>query len=315
MDIKQPSATPSPGSPAMRVTAPVVTAPTTSAHPPPEAPEPPAAPASPSGHSARRLVHAAPVKLDISSGIAAGAERIVVYADPGLGKSTIAAFLPKPLFIDIEGGTRRLPVARVPKPDQSPLDWLGLRGVVAALIENPRGVKTVVLDSATVAENLCRNYIVDTRPDEKGRMVSSIEGYGFGKGMQHVAEEFDLLIADFDRLIQRHSVNVCLIAHAINATVTSNEKEDYVRSEPHLYAGDKNKRGSIRDRVFQWSDFCVFISFDKLIEDSKAVGSGTRTAYTQQLPKHLAKSRGRPVNVSFTEQDPARLWRELGIVS
>lgn len=42
--------------------------------------------------------------------------KVVVYGPEGIGKSTFAAQFPNPLFIDIEGGTKHMDVARTPKP-------------------------------------------------------------------------------------------------------------------------------------------------------------------------------------------------------
>lgn len=42
--------------------------------------------------------------------------KALIYGHEGIGKSTMAAMLPDPVFIDVENGTAQLPVARMPRP-------------------------------------------------------------------------------------------------------------------------------------------------------------------------------------------------------
>ena len=57
--------------------------------------------------------------MKISSGKIHGAQKIVLYGPEGIGKTTFAAQLPRPLFIDTEGGTRHIDGQRVEeRPDR-----------------------------------------------------------------------------------------------------------------------------------------------------------------------------------------------------
>ena len=48
--------------------------------------------------------------LKISNGRIARAQKVVLYGSEGIGKSTLAAQFPNPLFIDTEGGTAHMDV-------------------------------------------------------------------------------------------------------------------------------------------------------------------------------------------------------------
>ena len=37
---------------------------------------------------------------------------LLIYGPPGIGKSTLASLAPKPIFIDVENGLRRLKVEK-----------------------------------------------------------------------------------------------------------------------------------------------------------------------------------------------------------
>ena len=42
--------------------------------------------------------------------------KVVIYGPEGIGKSTLAAKFPRPLFIDTEGSTRHMDVQRTERP-------------------------------------------------------------------------------------------------------------------------------------------------------------------------------------------------------
>ena len=52
----------------------------------------------------------------VSSGVIHAPVKVVLYGPEGIGKSTFAAKFPSPVFIDTEGGTKKLNVNRLPQP-------------------------------------------------------------------------------------------------------------------------------------------------------------------------------------------------------
>lgn len=54
--------------------------------------------------------------MEIIKGKIPGAKKVVVYGPEGIGKSTFASMFPAPLFIDTEGSTKSMDVARTPSP-------------------------------------------------------------------------------------------------------------------------------------------------------------------------------------------------------
>lgn len=284
----------------------------------PPAPAPPApAPPAPQAKRSPRATLPPKVKLHIRSGPQADPDRILIYGTGGIGKSTLAAFLPAPLFFDIEGGTTKMNVSRDDNVDEHGLGqewtWLALRGKLASLAsEIPPGVRTVVIDSITRVEELLKEYVIETRRTEKGNLVDSIDGFGWGKGWQFVYDEIYALLGDLDR-VRARGVYTCLIAHTVSSNAPNPSGEDYMRWEPLVYAGDKRGRASIRDLLKNWADQMLFLGYDVWAEDGKGKGSGTRTIYSSELPTHVAKSRTKAVAIPFTLHDPGAIWRELGI--
>lgn len=249
------------------------------------------------------------VELEPSSGPVLGAaDRIVIYGTGGIGKSTLASYLPGPLFLDLDDGTRKMDVVR-----DRVSDWRALRGKLAAIIAAPpTGVRTVVLDSITKAEERAAEYVVETRRTEKGDLVDSVDSFGWGRGWTFVYDEFCALIADLDR-VNAKGIAVCLIAHVVSTPVPNPTGEDFLRWEPMLYPGDKRGKGSVRELVKNWADHMLFLGYDVFVRDNRGLGSGSRTTYTGEMPTHLAKSRTKAVAMPFDISDPGAVWRELGI--
>ena len=247
---------------------------------------------------------ATPATFDIVTGPIASPQRVLVYGPGGIGKSTIAALAPAPVFLDIEGGTNELDIARV--GGLSSLD--AVRQCLRSPVLDP--YQTVVIDSATKLEELVTAHVLATVPHEKqGARITSLESYGFGKGYSHLYDAFLLVLADCDALV-RKGKHVILIAHECVADRPNPSGDDFIRFEPRLQS-PKSGKSSIRNRVVEWSDHVLFIGYDVIAEDGKGRGAGTRTIYTSEMPDHIAKSRRTAVALPFTDATDGAIWDHL----
>ena len=79
--------------------------------------------------------------LNITSGRIARPQKLVIYGSEGIGKTSLAAQCPDPLFIDTEGGSSHLDVRRLPKPE----NWDQL----ISMIETPRPIWRLSVISST----------------------------------------------------------------------------------------------------------------------------------------------------------------------
>ena len=235
--------------------------------------------------------------------------KIVIYGPGGVGKSELCALLStidiEPLFVDVEEGTLFLDVARV---SPTPRSWDEVRAIYRnrELLE-PFGA--VVTDSFTKLEELATAWVLANIKHEKGHHVSSVEGYGFGKGLTHIYETFIQILGDLDA-VSRMGKHVIAICHDCTSEVPNPGGENWIRYEPRLQSPSSGKN-SIRHRVKEWCDHLLYIGFDIAVnEDGKAQGSGTRTIYPTELPTHWAKSRLLSEPIPYAKGD-ANLWRQL----
>lgn len=242
-------------------------------------------------------------RFEVISGKVNSPQRIVLYGPGGIGKSTLASLAPNPVFLDIEGGTGALDIPRI----AGIKDFAGIRAVLQSSTMD--AFDTIVLDSGTRAEEWAIAHTLKTVAHEKGHYVASIEGYGYGRGLQHVYDQYLLLLADLDSQVRRGK-NVIVICHDCISEVPNPKGDDYIRFEPHLQA-PKSGKASIRNRVVQWADHVLFLCYDVIGEDGKAKGTGTRTVWTFELPTHVAKSRSVREAAPFNAAGDAGIWRSI----
>jgi hypothetical protein len=243
-----------------------------------------------------------PADLTISKGIEQAAHRVVVYGPGGIGKTTLVASKPgRTLFVDLEGGSRNMDVERIHVQD-----FASVRRILTdAAITQP--YDTVVVDTVTALEEVAKAHMLRTVPHEKGHMVNSIEGYGFGKGYQHLFDLVMLVVADLDRLC-RSGKDVVLIAHDCVDNVPNPSGEDFIRYEPHIYTS-KSGKASIRNRIVQWADHVLYLGYDVNSKNGKAVGGGTRTIWAHERPDHLAKTRTiTEPNIPWNDPTDTTIW-------
>ena len=227
--------------------------------------------------------------MQITKGKQPGAQKVVLYGPEGIGKSTFASKFPEAVFIDTEGSTRHLDVARLPKPSS----WTMLLDSARYVRDTPEVCKTLIIDTLDWAEILCTKHVCDTA-QKKG-----VEDFGYGKGYVYVAEEFGKLLNLLDEVIDR-GINVLGTAHAkMRKFEQPEETGAYDRWEMKLSK-------SVAPLVKEWSDALLLANY-KIItvrtgEDKKTVKAqgGQRTMYTTHHPCWDAKNRwGLPEEVEF----------------
>lgn len=237
--------------------------------------------------------------------------RIVLYGPGGIGKTTLATNLPGPVaFIDLDDSLPRLAsqLSDAPMLVSGVDTWARLREVLQA--DGWDGVKSIVIDTGTRAEEMAIAHTLATVPHEKGHLCARLEDFGYGKGFQHVYDTFLPLLADLDRH-SRAGRNVVIICHDCTSTVPNPAGEDWLRYEPRLQSPNSGK-ASIRLRVREWADHVLFLGYDVDVgKDGKGRGAGTRTIYPCELPHCMAKSRTTSTPIPMIRDTETEFWTNL----
>ena len=231
--------------------------------------------------------------MEIIRGKRPGAKKVVVYGPEGIGKSTFAAKFPDPVFIDTEGSTRDMDVARTP----SPTSWAMLMDQVEYIRTHPDTCRTLVVDTIDWAEQMCVEHIC-TKHQKDG-----LESFGYGTGYVYVKEEFGRFLNKLSEVI-KVGINVVLTAHAqMRKFEQPDEMGAYDRWELKL---GKKTTSQTSPLVKEWSDLLLFANYktysvavDDKGKKRKAQG-GSRVMYTSHHPCWDAKNRyGLPEEMEF----------------
>jgi hypothetical protein len=222
----------------------------------------------------------------IRTGIVNRAQRIGIYDPNGIGKSTLAAKFPCPVFIDCEDGTAHQNVARIQVNDVD-----RFYEAFRVLKSEQHTFKTVVLDPIDGSEGFMRQQVL------KRHKVTSIEDFGYGRGWTYLREEFSLFLSGcLDAFIHR-GINVVVIGHSTVKRVQPPGLSDaYDRYELKL---DPTNSAKLRE----WCDALLFINWDVRTTENaqgrvRGVGGSNRVIHTTHSAAHDAKNRvGLPAKI------------------
>ena len=181
-------------------------------------------------------------------------QKICIYGESGVGKTTLGAQFGNALIIDAERSSTHQDVPRVFIDNWEQL--LSTMQEACTLAE----FETIILDTVDWAELKCAEYIC-AKFKKNG-----IEEFGYGKGYTYLEEEFRKLIKLCDNLIQAGK-NVVFLAHqTLRKIEPADEGTAFDRYEPKL-----SKK--INPLVCEWVDALLFM-FRKTYVETKDNGKG-----------------------------------------
>jgi hypothetical protein len=210
--------------------------------------------------------------------------RILIYGSEGVGKTTLAAKFPGPIFLQTEDGC----------PSGLTIDTFGVlenykfvREALSFLAGGPHEYRTAVIDSLDALE------AVIWRDACTSQGWASIEQPGYGKGYVIVDSWWLDIFAGLDFLRRERGMTVVLLAHSVIETVNDPSTSSYTAYGLRLH---KRARGLVQD----WADLIGFLAPDLNItsEDagfgrkrSRADGGSIRWLHVEGRPSFTAKNR------------------------
>lgn len=239
--------------------------------------------------------------MQITRGKIPSAKKVVIYGPEGIGKSTFASRFPDPVFIDTEGSTKDMDVARLPEASS----WQMITEEIEYIRTNPNTCRTIIVDTIDWAERMCVEHIC-----QKHRK-NGIEDFGYGNGYVYVAEEFGRFLNKLEEVVKA-GVNVVLTAHSqVRKFEQPDEMGAYDRYELKL---GKKTSSQTSPLVKEWADMLLFANYktysvatDDKGKKFKAQG-GERVLYTSHHSCWDAKNRyGLPDQVPFSYDSIAHI--------
>jgi hypothetical protein len=216
----------------------------------------------------------------IKRGVESVPPRIVLYGVHGIGKSTLASNAPNPIFIQTEDRIAHIDTAKFPLC-KSVSD---VTSCLVTLYKEDHSFKTVVLDSLDWFEKLVHEEV---RAEHGDKVFSD-----YGKGYLFAAPYFDKLLRGMDALRNDKGMGIILIAHSNIKRFNNPEAEPYDRYQLDLH----DKAASTCE---EWTDCVFFLNYKTFVakedvgfgkKQSRGVGTGARTIYTEERPAFHAKN-------------------------
>lgn len=217
----------------------------------------------------------------------------LIYGVAGVGKTSLAAEAPAPVFIQIDEAP----------PAGMEIDTFGqlktydeVIGAIGALYGEAHEYQTVIIDSLAPLEKLVW--------EESCRRNSwqNIEDPGFGKGYVVATDTWKELLGGLKALRDERGMNVIMLGHTDISRFDSPTTDPYSRYRVNLH-----KRAA--DTVEAIADVVAFINYRVSIKKADvgfnktathAEGGGTRVIYTEERPGFIAKNRyGMPAEVTY----------------
>ena len=209
-----------------------------------------------------------------------------ITGDAGLGKTSLAATFPKPIFIRAEDGLQAVPAET--RPDAFPLltSVDSLWDQLTALVKEDHDYKTLVIDSITQLDTIFMNWIVETDPKKPKSIAQALGGYG--AGFQAMSALHGRVRKAAGILNEVKGMNIVFIAHAETETIELPDQDPYTRYNIRM---QKKSVSHYVDNV----DLCGFLKLETFTsgdgDRKKAISDGTRLLVTYATAANISKNR------------------------
>lgn len=223
---------------------------------------------------------------------------VVLYGVDGIGKTSLAAEWPDPVYLPTEG---ERPPSDVDMPTPGTIKSLDdLWNVVGELLDGQHGFKTAIIDSLDGLEGLIWKATI-------ARLgVSSIEEPGYGRGYVEADAEWREYLAAISEL-QQAGIAVVQLAHPEIVRFDSPTTDPYSR-----YTIKLHKRGNALVR--EQADVVAFMNYRVTLKE-KEVGpkkSVTHAEGGKERLIHLVEGAGFNAKNRFSMPDSLRYVKGAG---
>jgi len=209
--------------------------------------------------------------------------RIVLMGSAGIGKTTMGATFPAPIFIQTEDGLGKIDVPNFPLSKS----FDDVMGALHALLNEDHDYKSVIVDSIDWLQMLIYKHTCQKAGQQ------SIESFGYGKGYTEALTYWRDYIDLLNRLRDEKGMVTCQLAHSQQIEVKPPNVEPFHQWQLKLH---KHSHALIKEHC----DLLGFCDVKTSIVKSETAGGkayqkaksdGKRYIYCNKSPERDTKNR------------------------
>lgn len=215
-----------------------------------------------------------------------------IFSEGGMGKTTLSAMFPAPVFVRTEDGTASLAGHEDVSLFPEAMNTREVFEAIEALAAGGHDRKTLVIDSVTQFEKLATREILDAEPNPKLKSMSAAHG-GFGKAVGLLDAKHQELREACGYLARECGMNVVFLLHA---TVEDLELPDVDKYSRYTVALHKNKQYDCSHHYTNNTDLVAFIRLKTNVRGTdggkkRAISDGEREIICFPVASNVSKNR------------------------
>jgi len=210
---------------------------------------------------------------------------MLICGPPGVGKSTLAASSPNPIFLAAENGLQYLHATAY---DPTPRTYHDVLRALREIAEDST-FETFVVDTLNWVEPIVWAHV-----GTLGKKMA-VEDYGYQDGYRMAAREFRPILKELEAINERK--NIILLAHVRVRTRKNPEGDDYEAMAVSVH-------DLIGDLITQWVNVVGYLTTDATVGKAK----GDRVAKATESETRILRMRSHPAYPSKSRPDaPERI--------
>jgi hypothetical protein len=177
------------------------------------------------------------------------APKLMLYGLSGVGKSSLAAKLKNPIFLDFEGGLNYLGVDRSEQYTNLEQFYVDLKELYNKGESGKREYDTIVIDSV---DWLVRKIVEKAAGIDKYNLTETLNrsNGGYGNGKQVLENQIRTMLLPFLVSLNKQGYGICLVAHAERKDLMDADGVDTERIAPKIDINTMNVFVEWCDNVF-----------------------------------------------------------------
>lgn len=142
-------------------------------------------------------------EINIVKGMPAAPSKFIIMGDPMTGKTTLAAKMPRPLFISTDGNAAKAGLHAV-----AATDLAIVKGTIDLFAESDE-YDTLVIDTVEGIADLFEQSVIDKYQQETGQAVTSLNDVPYGK----LTGQFNRRVAAFAQTLWSIPKNIAVLTY------------------------------------------------------------------------------------------------------